>query len=261
MCADSKRALLMRKEKSVKKNFIYNSAYQILAILVPLVTTPYVSRVLGADGVGRYSYAYTVAYYFFMFAMLGVNNYGNRSIAQTRDDREKMSYTFSSIYAFQLMTTAAMVILYCGYSFFLSKDRTISLIMLMYVASAGLDVNWLFFGIEEFRITTIRNTVIKLATVMAVFLFVKTKNDVYIYTAIYAASMLISHLILWTLVHRIVDFKRVGLKDIIPHIKPNLVLFVPVIAISLYKFMDKLMLGHMTNKAEVGYYEDRKSVV
>lgn len=261
MCADSKRALLMRKEKSVKKNFIYNSAYQILAILVPLVTTPYVSRVLGADGVGRYSYAYTVAYYFFMFAMLGVNNYGNRSIAQTRDDREKMSYTFSSIYAFQLMTTAAMVILYCGYSFFLSKDRTISLIMLMYVASAGLDVNWLFFGIEEFRITTIRNTVIKLATVMAVFLFVKTKNDVYIYTAIYAASMLISHLILWTLVHRIVDFKRVGLKDIIPHIKPNLVLFVPVIAISLYKFMDKLMLGHMTNKAEVGYYESCDKII
>lgn len=251
----------MQREKSIKKNFIYNSAYQILAILVPLITTPYISRVLGAEGIGRYSYAHTVAYYFVMFAMLGVNNYGNRSIAQTRDDRDKMSYTFSSIYAFQLVMTLLVVVMYCIYVFAFSKDRTISLIMLMYVVSTGLDVNWMFFGIEEFRITTIRNMIIKLATVLAVFVFVKTRNDVYIYTAIYAVSMLVSQLILWTLIWKIVDIKRVGVRDILPHIRPNLLLFVPVIAISLYKFMDKIMLGIMSNKAEVGYYESCDKII
>lgn len=87
-------------------NFAYNTAYQILTILIPLLTTPYLSRVLHADGIGQYSYSYAIAYYFVLFSMLGVNNYGNRSIAKVRDKKEELSRTFLCIYTIQLMISA-----------------------------------------------------------------------------------------------------------------------------------------------------------
>ena len=87
---------------SIKSNFIYSCIYQLVNICVPLVTTPYISRVLGADGVGVYSYNYSVAQLFSIFILLGLNNYGNREVASVRDDREKLSKTFWSIYCLQL---------------------------------------------------------------------------------------------------------------------------------------------------------------
>ena len=90
-------------KSSIKANFIYNSIYQILTILLPLVTTPYISRVLGADGIGTYSYGFSIAKYFVLFAMLGLNNYGNRSISAIRDNKEELSKTFWGIYYMQLM--------------------------------------------------------------------------------------------------------------------------------------------------------------
>ena len=88
----------------MKKNFVYNLIYQILILILPLVTVPYVSRVLGADGVGKYSYTYSIAYYFMICAMLGLNNYGNRAIAKVRDNKEELSKEFCGIYAFQLIS-------------------------------------------------------------------------------------------------------------------------------------------------------------
>ena len=88
---------------SVKKNFAYNSAYQILIMILPLMTAPYIARVIGAEGIGIYSFTYSIAFYFSMFIILGLNNYGNRSIAMVRDDPEKLSKTFWNIYATQFM--------------------------------------------------------------------------------------------------------------------------------------------------------------
>ena len=102
---------------SIKKNFLYNSLYQILVMFIPLITTPYISRVLGAQGVGTYSYAYSIANYFVLFIMLGLNNYGNRTIARVRDNEEKLSKTFWSIYALQLFLGIIINIIYVGYSF------------------------------------------------------------------------------------------------------------------------------------------------
>ena len=87
---------------SIKKNFLYNAFYQVLTLILPLITTPYISRVMGAERVGVYSYAYSIAYYFGMFILLGTNNYGNRTIASVRDDKKILSKTFWSIYAMQL---------------------------------------------------------------------------------------------------------------------------------------------------------------
>ena len=93
----------------VKKNFLYNVVYQILILLIPLVTVPYISRVLGSSGIGIYSYTYSIVYYFMVFAMLGLNNYGNRSIAKVRDDEVKLSKTFKEIYCMQIITSISML--------------------------------------------------------------------------------------------------------------------------------------------------------
>ena len=110
---------------SIKKNLILNTLYQILIMIIPLITTPYVSRVLGSDGVGRYSYAYAIAYYFVIFAMLGVNNYGNRTIAAVSSDKEKRSILFWSIYWFQLFVAVISVVVYILYVIFLCEDKKI----------------------------------------------------------------------------------------------------------------------------------------
>ena len=158
----------------IRKNFIYNLFYQVLTILMPLITTPYLARVLGADRTGNYSYAYSIAYYFVLFAMLGLNNYGNREIARCRDDIEARSKKFWSIYAMQLSTSIISFFAYIIYCFTVKRADVISWILVLYVISASLDINWFFWGLEEFRITVTRNTVIKLSSVAAILLLVKS---------------------------------------------------------------------------------------
>ena len=236
-------------------NFLYNAVNQLLTIAIPLITTPYLSRILGAGGIGRFSYAYSIANYFVLFSMLGLNNYGNRTIARVRDSRAKCSKTFWEIYLFQLSFAAPCCLLYFAYSWFFSDDKKIALIMFMYVLSGAIDINWFFYGIEEFKTTVKRNVLVKLCTTVLLFMLVKTAEDVYVYCIIYASGMLITQIILWFYLKQYVDFCPVETGDVFKHFKPNIILFIPVVAVSLYKVMDKIMLGLMANKVEVGYYE------
>lgn len=247
---------------SVKKNFIYNIFYQILVIIIPLITTPYIARVIGAEGVGIQSYTYSIANYFVLFAMLGVNNHGNRSIAMVRDDKEKLSKTFWSIYSLQAIMAIVMIVIYIGYTMsFVMENKIIACIQLIYIISALLDINWFFFGMEQFKITVTRNTIIKLLTMLSIFIFVKDKNDLYLYSLILALGILLSQSILWLYIKKYISFVKVKKEDIIKQIKPNLILFIPVIAISLYKIMDKIMLGSMSNMVQVGFYENSEKII
>lgn len=246
---------------SVKRNFVYNILYQILVFLLPLMTTPYLSRVLGADRTGVYSYAHSIAYYFVLFAMLGLNNYGNREIARSRDDIKLRSKTFWSIYFLQILTSITALVVYVAYCILVKSNDLVSWILLLYVLSAGLDINWFFWGLEEFKITVTRNTVIKLSSVASIFLFVKTNNDLGIYTFIMALSTFLSPLLLWPYLAKRVKWYKPSYKEVINHLKPNLILFIPIIAISLYKVMDKIMLGNMATFTEVGFYEYSEKVI
>ena len=146
----------MKSEHNIKKNFIYSVSYQILTIILPLITAPYVTRVLGAKGLGVYSKTQAWAHYFLLFAMLGVNNYGNRAIARVRDNREKASKTFWEIYTFQFVTAVIATALYWFYCIqFTSENRLIYMMQSFYVMSGLLDVNWCCFGMEKFKLTTI----------------------------------------------------------------------------------------------------------
>lgn len=239
----------------IRTNLIYNICYQILIIILPLITAPYVSRVLGNYNIGVYSYTQAFANYFYLFAMLGVNNYGNRTIAMVRDDEKKMSITFWEIFSFQFGISIIIGIAYLLYCFlFIKEDEIIYLIQFFYVISAAFDVNWLCFGLERFKLTTIRSTIIRILMAAAVFVFVKDKSDIAIYTAILAIGNLCAVLTVWPFVIRQVSWHRPRWKGVVRHLKPNMILFLPVIAVSLYNIMDKLMLGSLGTKEEVGFY-------
>ncbi|WP_276210898.1 flippase [Heyndrickxia coagulans] len=247
---------------SVKKNFIYNSAYQILTIILPLITAPYISRVMGPSGVGTYSYTYSIANYFVLLAMLGVNNYGNRSIAMVRDNRAKLSETFWQIYYLQLFLSLIMAVLYIGFiSLFDVNNFLIYILQFIYVISVAFDINWFCFGLEKFKLSVTRNTIIRLLITSAIFIFVKTNNDLWIYTLLMSLGTLVSQLVIWPFVLKNVDFVKPNFSKIKNHIKPNLILFIPVVAVSLYRIMDKIMLGLMSNTAEVGYFANTERVI
>lgn len=249
-----------RDSPSIKANYIYNTFYQVLAIVVPLVTTPYITRILGAEGIGEYAYAYSVATYFFMVCKLGIDNYGRRTIAFSRSDRSVLSKAFCSLYAMQIITSLFAIGIYVVY--ILHDTRTtMSRILVLYVISGMLDISWFFFGLEQFKFTVIRNTIIKLLTTVFLFLFVRNGDGKSIYGYIMAGGYLVSSIALWPYVYRFVDFSLPSLQEVASHFKGNLVLFVPFLAVSLYKTMDKIMLGNMTSSAQVGLYEAAEKII
>jgi len=244
---------------SIKKNYFYNTAYQILAILIPLITTPYISRVLGAGGVGEYSYAYSVAGYFVMFILLGLNVYGNRTVATNRDDKELRTKTYWSIYFLQLFIATIVFFLYFAYIVY-KKFDTMAVILAIYVVSGAFDINWFFNGMEKFKLTVIRNSVIKILNTIAIFIFVRKSSDVYVYAVVMTLGIIVSNIAIWPYLKKEVGFYLPSFKEIFVHLKPNLVLFLPVVAISLYKIMDKIMLGALTDTVQVGYYESAEKI-
>jgi len=247
---------------STKKNFLYNFSYQLLIIIIPLITTPYVARVIGAKGVGIQSYTYSIANYFVLFTMLGVNNHGNRSIAMVREDKEKLSKTFWSIYSLKAIMGILMMSIYIIYIIFIVKEnKIIALIQSIYIIGALLDINWFFFGMEQFKLTVIRNTIIKIMSACSIFIFVKNSEDLYLYSLILACGILISQIILWRFLFKHISFVRITIQDIVSQIKPNLILFIPVIAISIYKIMDKIMIGSMSSMIQVGFYENSEKII
>lgn len=248
---------------SLRKNAIYNMVYQIITIITPLITSPYLSRILGPDGIGTFSYSQSIANYFFLFSMLGVNNYGNRMIAQNRDNRKNLSETFWQIYYMQMMQACIFCILYVLTCFFVieSRMRTIFLIQGLQIVSVFFDVNWFAFGLEQFKFTTIRNIFVKFISLFSIFAFVKNQNDVWKYALIVVLGTIIGLLAVWPLIFIYTDFQVPQIQKVKVHFKPNLVLFVPYIASSIFQYMDKIMLGAMWNTESVGFYTYAENIL
>lgn len=242
--------------RSLKSNFLYQAAWQLLLVLVPLVTTPYLSRTLGADQVGVYSYTYSVTNYFVMFATLGMSTYGVRMVAACGNDRAQRSVSFWNAYASQLIVSLVVVLAYVVYTLCEpAGGMVVTVVWGMWVLSAVLDVSWLLFGVEEFKVPTIRSIVTKLVSVFVIFGFVRGPEDLWVYCGAIAGSYLINQILIWPFVRRYVDFVRPRLKQTLRHLIPSLRLFIPVIAISLYVTLDKVMLGLLSGMTQVGFFE------
>lgn len=247
---------------SLKLNLFYNIAYQILQVVLPLITAPYISRVLGVDGIGTYSYIYSIAYYFGLFGMLGISNLGNRSIALNGGNREKISNTFWNLYCLQALFSFLAIVAYIIFSVFIfNGNRTIALIDVLFLLSYATDISWLYFGLEQFKVTVTRNAIVKVLTALFTFLLVKNSSDLWLYTFIMGCGALFNQLYLWIKVHHYIDFVKPNWLQMKVNIKPLFILFIPVIAYSIYKVMDKIMLGAMTSVTQVGIYENADRIV
>lgn len=248
---------------SIKKNFLYSIFYQMLNFILPLITAPYISRVIGLEGVGIFSYTNSIAQYFILFSILGLNNYGNRAISRVRNNKARMSSVFWNIYALQFITALISLILYVVIVFNTIPDsyRVFAAIQILLVGSAMFDINWFFFGIEKFKLTIVRNSIIKLITFFSMFIFVKNEDDLSSYIFLVAFSTLISQCILWFFIKKEIFIIKPNLKEIISHIKPNFILFIPVISISIYRILDKIMLGFFSGIEQTALYDSADKIV
>lgn len=246
----------------LKKNISYNVIYQIISVILPLISSPIISRRLGPEMTGVYSYTYSIAYYFVLFGQLGIGLYGNRTIAQHRDNSEELSKTFWSLYPFQLFTSTLMAAAYCCYALLIVRENEVIVwIQLLIVVASLFDVTWFLFGIEEFKRPLLRNFIVKIAGFILIVFVVKTPYDLWKYTLIMSSATMIGQIIMWPYILKIISFKRPSHKDIAIHVKPNLILFLPSIAISIYTVMDKIMVGYFRPKSEVGYYEYAEKII
>ncbi len=247
---------------SIKKNLGYQIAYQILVSILPFITSPYISRVLGAECIGIYAYTYSIVYYFKIFATLGITNYGNRLIAKSRSSQKEVDKAFSSLYALHFMLSVFIIILYIIFIIlFPIKNKIISLIQSIYLIAELMDVSWFFFGMEKFKLTVTRNALVKILTAISIFVFVKTGTDLWKYVLILALGTLFGNASMWFFLPKYVKRYKFSIKDVLVHIKPMLVLFLSVIALSIYNIMDKIMIGAMSSMEQLGYYENAYKLI
>ncbi len=243
------------KKKNVKKNYIFNLIYQILLLVTQLVTTPYLSRVLGADGVGTVSFAESIISYFVLFATLGITIFGQREISYCQDDRAKRTNVFWEIKSLQLITSASALVVYILFSI-VQQNQALYLVLGFEVLGVAADVVWLFQGMEEFGEIALRNIIFKLLSIIYIFSFVKSKEDVVKYAFGVAFFMFISNAALWAHIDRLVDKPDFHCIKPFRNIKAVIALFLPTVAIQIYTVLDKTMIGLIThNSFENGYYE------
>ena len=249
-------------KQSIAKNYAYNLMYQILIMIIPLITTPYLSRVLGAENIGIYSYTISINTYFILFGSLGIALYGQREIAYYQDNKEKRTNIFYEILIMRIFTLGIAMILF--YSTFCSGGDYTEYykILLLEIIANIIDISWFFRGLEELKKIVSKNVMIKIISVICIFIFVKKPEDLHIYLYIYVFANLLGNLILWLYIPRYTTkctFKKL---NIFKHLKPTLALFIPQIATQLYTVLDKVMIGAIIDdKSQVGFYEQAQKIV
>ena len=251
-------------KNSLKKNYVYNVIYQIVNILVPFITTPYVSRVLGVDAVGTYSFTASIVSYFSLFAMLGFSIYGQRETAYRINDHKAISALFYEIQTFKFISTALCVMLFVLFSFFVSDKnyRVILYIQTLTIVSVFFDISWLFQGLENFKVTVMRNLIVKIVGLVLIFGFVHNPEDFAMYIALQCGTQLIGNISLWVYLPKYIFKIEKCLVKPFANTKKILELFVPVMAIQVYTVLDKTMIGSITNSSyENGCYEQATKVV
>lgn len=246
----------------VLKNYLYNVGYQLLIMILPLITTPYVSRVLGPNGVGDNAYTGSLVQYFVLIANLGIGLYGNREIAYVRDDTEKLAKTFWEIQVVKIITTLISMAAFFVFIKLYGKYEEYLTIQSLNIIAVAFDISWLYMGIEDFQKTVVRNTLVKIISVICIFIFVKNNNDVDKYIFILGLAILLGNVTLWPFLKKILIYKpKIIELNPIKHIKPTIMLFVPQIATQVYLVLNKTMLGVTQGSEYSGFYNYSDNLV
>lgn len=250
------------KRKSIKLNYIYNLIYEILVILIPLVTTPYILKTLSVEGIGTYSYTYSIVVYFTVFAVLGTKSYAIRRIAEKQEDKKKTTVAFWDVFLLRLITSSISISVYYAYVCFYATNKVAALVQSIYIWAVIFDISWFFQGMEDFKKIIFRNVLVKLFTLLFIFTFVKNEDDLLIYMLGLSVLTIVGNLSVWVYLPQYLV--KVKIKEIRPfrNFKEVLILFIPNIAIQIYTVMDKTMIGMIApDMQENGYYEQSEQIV
>ena len=242
-------------KKSIKKNYLLNLSYQILTLIAPIITTPYLSRVLGPDGIGTYSYIESVSSYFVLFATLGLTTFGQREIAYVQDDRSKRSIVFWETFIIGIISSLIALFTYIIFSL-RQINWELYLVLAFNILSVTVNVSWFFQGMEEFGKIVFRNTIFKILNVICIFKFIQSREDLLIYFFVNSFFLFLNNSSYWFSLKEYIDFPKIEQLCPSRHLKTVFSLFVPTIAIQIYTVVDKTMIGLITNNPfENGYYE------
>ena len=248
---------MQRNKVSIKKNFIMNVLLTMSGFIFPLITFPYVSRILLPEGTGKVQFATSVIAYFSLFAQLGIPTYGIRACAKVRDNREELTRTAHELLVINLVMN---VIVYIALAIALvtvprlQKDRLLLVIVSLTIVLTSVGMEWLYKALEQYTYIAVRSVVFKLIAVVTMFLLIHTKSDYVIYggISIFAASA--SNILNLINDHKYIGFRPVGNYDFKRHLKPIGIFFAMACATTIYTNLDNVMLGFMTTDVDVGYY-------
>ena len=250
-------------KKSISKNYIYNLSYQLLTLVTPFITTPYISRVLGPDGVGTYSYTTSIVAYFILLASLGIANYAQREIAYHQDDVHAQSRIFYEVVGIRAITVSIsllsyyLIISHCDV-----EDKVIYWVQAINILVVLFDISWFFQGLEEFGKIVLRNFVIRILSIAGIFLLIHDVSDLLLYIGLMAVMNFLGAVSIWLYLPKYLV--RVARNEINPFRNFVVIvqMFLPQIAIQIYTVFDKTMIGILTGSAfENGYYEQAEKIV
>ena len=236
----------------VIKNYLYNLSYQILIIILPVITIPYVTRIFTSEDLGNYGFYNSIVSYFALFSMLGIGIYGTKQIAAAND----VSSTFWNIYVIQLISSALAIFVYLIVVFSIPQmGGVIPLMVSVVLFERMFDISWLFSGKEDFKKITLRNTVVRLVGVICIFTFIKSSDDLYLYIFLIVIINFLGQLVMWVPAKKFIKRPSFNTKIMKKNLHPIVLLFLPQVAISLYVVLDRTLLGLLGSYSDVGIYE------
>lgn len=245
------------KNKSLKLNFLMNIILTMSSFIFPLITFPYVSRILLPVGTGKVSLATSIITYFSMFAQLGIPTYGIRVCAAARDDRKKLSKIAQELLIINLIMCVVSYIVLFGMIFSVSKmqeEKNLYIVLSFTIILTSIGMEWLYKALEQYTYITVRSVCFKFIALVAMFLLIHEQKDYVIYGGITIFAASASNVLNLINAHKYIDLKPVGNYDFKQHMKPILIFFAMSCATTIYTNLDTVMLGFMSTDADVGYY-------
>lgn len=252
------------KSKSVLKNYLMNATYTLLNIIIPIITIPYVSRILLADGVGKVSFAQNIVSYFVLIASLGIPNYGIREVARTANDIFQCSKVFWEIFLINCISTVIAAIAYyttiltVGY---FGDKRILLIIVGLSLVLNICNIDWFYKGIEDFKYITIRSYIVKMLSLVAILIFVRSPKDIVVYAFIVTATTSTNYILNIIHVRKLINLYPIRKLELKSHLKPIFFMFATALAVELYAQLDTTMVGILCGDIYVGYYSNSMKLI
>lgn len=268
----------LKSSSLLKQNVFLNTIFRVLMIIAPFITAPYVSRVLSSDGVGIYGYTQSLVTYFTMFAALGTVSYGTREIARRRSDKKDYSKTFWEIETISIICSVVSLAAWITLALLYTEYKMYLLILSFSILATCMDISWLYAGLEKYKYTVSVNLLFKILSVVLIFVYVKSPDDVWVYILIYSVSLFAGNASMWLFLPKILVKAKIDPHSLKKHLKETLIYFIPAVATSLYTVLDKTLIGSLiqgntvvnvdgqqvikkTSEVESGYYEQATKII